>query len=61
MARTPYIAVAGVRSTALLIARQIYPPEVRVTAIGWSSVRFKSREEADDMRKVFELCGVVIE
>lgn len=61
MARTPYIAVAGVRSTALLIARQIYPPEVRVTAIGWSSVRFKSRKEADDMRKVFELCGVTIE
>ena len=61
MARTPYAAVVGVRSTALLIARQIYAPEVLVAAIGWSSVRFKSRKEADDMRKVFEICRVTIE
>jgi hypothetical protein len=35
MARTPYDAVAGVRSSALLFARQIYPPAVPVVAFGW--------------------------
>ncbi|MFZ5456396.1 MAG: hypothetical protein ACOY9I_12130 [Pseudomonadota bacterium] len=61
MARTPYAAVVGVRSTALLIARQIYAPAVQVVAIGWSAARFKSQDEADDMRRTFEQCGVVIE
>ena len=61
MAHTPYAAVVGVRSTALLIARQIYAPAVRVRAFGWPAVHFKSADEARDMRATFEQCGVEIE
>jgi hypothetical protein len=61
MARTPYAAVVGVRSTALLIARQIYPPAVRVRAFGWPAVNFKTPDERKDMRTTFEQCGVEIE
>lgn len=61
IARTPYAAVLGVRSTALLIARQICAPTVRVRAFGWPRVNFKTPEEGKDMRKTFEQCGVEIE
>ena len=48
-------------STALLIARQIYAPEVRVRAFGWPAVNFKTPDERKDMRTTFEQCGVEIE
>jgi hypothetical protein len=58
MARTPYDAVAGVRSSALLFARQIYPPSVAVKAFGWEDVMFKDAQERSDMKHAFEQCGV---
>lgn len=58
MASTPYEAVLGVRSSALLFARQIYPSSVRVVAFGWDKVRFKSKQEQKDMRKAFSASGV---
>ncbi|WP_018411205.1 hypothetical protein [Methyloversatilis thermotolerans] len=61
MARTAYCAVAGVRSSALVMARQIYPLEVPVRAFGWASVNFKSPKEAADMRGGFQAAGVDIE
>lgn len=61
MAGTPYGAVVGVRSTALLIARQIYPASVAVRAFGWAAIRFKSNDEQTDMKRTFQQCGVDIE
>lgn len=58
MASTYYEAVIGVRSTALLFARQIYPRSVSVLAFGWDKVRFKSEQEHDDMRKAFSASGI---
>ena len=58
MAETPYDAVVGVRSSALLFARQIYPERVKVRAFGWDFVRFKSDAERNDMKQAFSLCGV---
>ena len=58
LAQTPYDAVIGVRSSALLLARQIYPAQVRVIAFGWESVQFRSDRERDDMRRAFSACGV---
>ncbi len=58
MAQTPYDAVIGVRSSSLLLARQIYPPRVRVVAFGWQRVRFRSQQEREDMRRAFTACGV---
>ncbi|MCW0201564.1 MAG: hypothetical protein OJI74_06820 [Rhodanobacter thiooxydans] len=58
MARTRYDAVVGVRSSALLFARQIYPPAVQVVAFGWADALFKSEQEKTDMKHAFEQCGV---
>lgn len=58
LARTAYGAVLGVRSSALMFARQIYPPEVHVLAFGWDRVRFASDAERSDMRAAFAACGV---
>jgi hypothetical protein len=58
MARTRYDAVVGVRSSALLFARQIYPPAVQVVAFGWDDVIFKNEQEKADMKNAFEQCGV---
>jgi hypothetical protein len=58
LAETPYDAVIGVRSSALMFARQIYPETVAVLAFGWDKVRFKSQQERDDMEKAFSACGV---
>lgn len=60
LASTHYDAVLGVRSSALLFARQIYPQSVEVVAFGWNSVRFKSESERSDMKKTFLMCGVEI-
>jgi histidinol phosphatase-like enzyme len=58
LASTHYDAVVGVRSSALLFARQIYPPSVVVMAFGWERVRFKSEAERTDMAGTFFNCGV---
>lgn len=57
LARSAYDAVVGVRSSALLFARQI-DPEVRAVAFGWDLVRFDSDDERAAMRTAFEACGV---
>ncbi len=61
LARTHYAAVVGVRSSALLFARQIYPRSVPVVSFGWASLKFKSPDEERDMKRAFEQCGVVLE
>lgn len=58
MSHTPYDAVVGVRSSALLFARQVYGSGTRVVAFGWDRVKFKSDAERADMRKAFSDCGV---
>jgi hypothetical protein len=58
MSHHPYDFVIGVRSTALLLARQIYGPRTQVVAFGWDRIRFKSEAERADMRKAFTQCGV---
>lgn len=60
LAATHYDAVVGVRSSSLIFARQIYPASVQVRAFGWGKVRFKSKEEQEDMRQAFAACGVDI-
>jgi len=60
MAGTHYDAVVGVRSSALLFARQIYPATTPVEAFGWSRVRFKSAAEKLDMEHTFAAVGVAI-
>jgi hypothetical protein len=61
MAAQPYDAVVGVRSTALLFARQIYGAATPVVAFGWNRVRFKSEAEREDMRRAFVQCGVALQ
>jgi hypothetical protein len=58
MSHTAYDAVVGVRSSALLFARQVYAKDTSVVAFGWDRVRFKSDAERADMRKAFADCGV---
>lgn len=58
MSKTRYDAVVGVRSSVLLFARQVYPPDVQVAAFGWDSIRFKSAAECADMQRALQLCGV---
>lgn len=53
-----YDAVVGVRSSALLLARQIYPDSVTVKAFGWNLINFKSASEKQDMEKVFSMSQV---
>lgn len=60
LAATHYDAVVGVRSSALLFARQIYPASVEVRAFGWDRIRFKSPQEQEDMKNAFAACGVNI-
>lgn len=59
LGRTPYRVVVGVRSTALLSARQLCEPDTQVVAFGWSRTRFKSAAERADMRRVFDEAGIV--
>jgi len=61
LAHTAYDAVVGVRSSALLFARQIYPRSVPVVSFGWSRLKFKSVDEERDMKRAFEQCGVSLQ
>ncbi len=58
LANTPYDAIVGVRSSALLFARQTSPAAVPVVAFGWDRIRFKSPDEKRQMRDAFRLTGV---
>ena len=58
LANTPYDAIVGVRSSALLFARQTSPADVPVVAFGWDRIRFKSPDEKRQMRDAFRLTGV---
>ena len=60
LANTPYDAVVGVRSSALLFARQTSPASTRVVAFGWGRVRFKSDDERRQMGEAFRSTGVVL-
>jgi hypothetical protein len=60
LAHERFDAVAGVRSSALLFARQIYGPDTEVAAFGWDRVRFKSDTEKRDMHAAFQACGVTV-
>lgn len=60
MQHEPYSAVLGVRSSALLFARQIYGPAVPVLAFGWERLRFKSSGEREDMSRAFGELGVTL-
>ncbi|MFN6994149.1 MAG: polysialyltransferase family glycosyltransferase [Aquincola tertiaricarbonis] len=60
MSRQHFSAVVGVRSTALLFARQVYGADTEVVAIGWDKVRFKSDQERRDMQRTFEQVGVKV-
>ena len=59
LSHTPYRIVVGVRSTALLFARQLCAPETQVVAFGWDRTRFKSDQERRDMRATFDSAGIV--
>ncbi|MCC7546714.1 MAG: hypothetical protein IT532_03010 [Burkholderiales bacterium] len=58
MSRHFYHFVVGVRSSALLLARQICGEETRVVAFGWDRVKFKSAQEEAAMRSTFSACRV---
>lgn len=58
MSREPYSVVVGVRSSALLFARQIFGTETRVAALGLDRVRFKDTEERQSMLATFRTLGI---
>lgn len=60
MSKTYYDAVVGVRSSALLFAKQIYSDKTQVVAFGWNNVKFKSKAEYNDMHSAFVKCGITI-
>lgn len=60
MAENEYHAVVGVRSSALLFAKQVYGPDAEVMAFGWDRVRFKSPKERNDMSAAFEAGHVIL-
>ncbi|WP_374565510.1 hypothetical protein [Ideonella sp.] len=61
MPRQTFAAVVGVRSTSLLLARQIYGPDTQVRAFGWDRVQFKSDAERRAMQQAFTAMGVPID
>lgn len=55
-------AIVGVRSSALLFARQIHDPaRTEVRAFGWSDLRFKSEAERADLSAVFRRLGIPLD
>ncbi len=58
LSHTTYRTVVGVRSTALLFARQLAGEGTEVVAFGWDRTRFKSQDERTDMQAVFDHIGV---
>ena len=60
MSHTPYAAVVGVRSSALLFAAQVYAETGTVLAFGLDRVLFKSNTEREQMYNALTLSGVSI-
>ncbi len=60
LAENAYSAVVGVRSSALVFARQIYDAQTDVVAFGWDMIIFKSEQERNDMRQAFAQLNVVV-
>jgi hypothetical protein len=60
MSHSPYEMVAGVRSSALVFARQLRPTSTRVLSFGFDALRFKSEAEKDAMTKTFTECSIEI-
>lgn len=58
MSREPHDLVAGVHSTGLLMARQIYGERATVRAFGWERMRFRSAEQQRELREAFTQGGV---
>lgn len=58
LSHTPYCIVVGVRSSVLLLARQLCARETQVVAFGWDRTQFKSAQEHIDMRAAFDNAGV---
>lgn len=59
IANTPYDAVVGVRSSALLFARQVCPTTTQVIAFGVNRICFKSESEKKSMISTFNQCGIL--
>ncbi len=60
MSHEPHDLVAGVHSTALLFARQLYGERAQVRGFGWEHMRFRSAEQERRMRELFAQCGVAV-
>ncbi|UZG45398.1 alpha-2,8-polysialyltransferase family protein [Caldimonas thermodepolymerans] len=60
LAHERFDAVAGVRSSALLFAKQLYGEGTTVAAFGWDRVRFKSAAERRAMAAAFQAAGVLL-
>ncbi|HSV68520.1 MAG TPA: polysialyltransferase family glycosyltransferase [Methylibium sp.] len=60
MSREPHDLVAGVHSTGLLMARQIYGGRAQVRGFGWDRIRFRSAAQEQQLRAAFTQGGVTI-
>ena len=60
MSHSPYTVIVGVRSSALIFARQLRPTSTRVLSFGLDRVLFKSDAERQKMRDALTLSGVSI-
>ncbi|MEF3193760.1 MAG: alpha-2,8-polysialyltransferase family protein [Halothiobacillaceae bacterium] len=60
LAHSTYTHILGVRSSVLLLARQIYGDSARILAFGWEHIRFKSPAERQAMLQAFEASGIEI-
>lgn len=60
MSREPHDLVAGVHSTALLFARQVYGERAQVRGFGWNRMRFRSAAQERELREVFTQGGVTL-
>lgn len=60
MSREHCDAVVGVHSTALLMARQLYPATTAVMGFGWDRVRFRDDATRAQVRAAFDAAGVSV-
>lgn len=58
LAAHPYVAVLGINSTALYLARQIYGAAVPVVSFGNDKVRFKSPEQRETAIRLMDSLGI---
>lgn len=58
MTREPHSVVAGVHSTGLVFARQIYGPSARIASFGWEHLHFKDQAARIRLKEVFSLLGI---